>query len=42
MNTEKTAMQLLWDHLNDAEINGVYEFGTQNFKRYIETIYLPS
>jgi len=36
----KTAMQELWDVLNDAEQNGVYEIGTQNFKRYIEEIYL--
>lgn len=36
----KTPMQELWDHLNDAEINGIYEIGTQNFKRYIEGIYL--
>lgn len=36
----KTAMQELWDVLNDAEHNGVYEIGTQNFKRYIEGIYL--
>ena len=37
----KTAMQELWDHLDDAEQNGVNEFGTQNFKRYIEVFYLP-
>lgn len=36
----KTAMQELWDVLNDAEQNGVHEIGTQNFKRYIEGIYL--
>ena len=36
----KTAMQELWDILNDAEQNGVYEIGTQNFKRYIEGIFL--
>ena len=36
----KTAMQELWDVLNDAEQNGVHEIGTQNFKRYIEVIYL--
>ena len=36
----KTAMQELWDILNDAEQNGVHEIGTQNFKRYIEGIFL--
>jgi hypothetical protein len=36
----KTAMQELWMHLDDAERNGVFELGTQNFKRYIEGIYL--
>ncbi len=35
----KTAMQELWEYLDDAERNGVYELGTQNFKRYIEGIY---
>lgn len=38
----KTAMQKLWDHLHDAEANGVYEIGTQNFKRYIEGIYFEA
>jgi NOL1/NOP2/fmu family ribosome biogenesis protein len=36
----KTAMQELWICLDDAEKNSVYELGTQNFKRYIEDIYL--
>lgn len=36
----KTAMQDLWQMLDDAEQNGVFEVGTQNFKRYIEGIYL--
>lgn len=38
----KTAMQELYDFLIDAEQNNVFEVGTQNLKRYIETIYLPT
>lgn len=38
----KTAVQQIYDFLNEAEQNNVFEVGTQNLKRYIETIYLET